>query len=141
MADRANYGYSELKRRALLAKQRLKMGYWQRMYDEKQRALSEMGDSGSGARLVKDLQYEKVRRDESRAFNSDKAKEEEEFYGKVCSILESDENTINPIGQLIDKEEFEKLDADNRQRYILKLSQKFREMRERYYRERASKSV
>ena len=133
MADRANCGYSELKRRALLAKQRLKMGYWQRMYDEKQRALS--------ARLVKDLQYEKVRRDESRAFNSDKAKEEEEFYGKVCSILESDENTINPIGQLIDREEFEKLDADNRQRYILKLSQKFREMRERYYRERASKSV
>ena len=141
MADKADYEYSELKKRALLAKQRLKMGYWQRMYDEKQRALTQMGESGDNVRLVNDLQYEKLRRDESMAYNSVKANEEEIFYDKVCSILEEDENTTNPIGQLINKEEFDKLDSDNRQRYILKLSQKFREMRERYYRERASKSV
>lgn len=140
MADKSNYEYSELKKRALLAKQRLKMGYWQRMYEEKQRALAELGKSADGERLVHDLQHERVLRDEHKALDADKATKEELFYNKVCSILEHDENTLNPIGQLIDRKEFEKLDENNRQRYILQLSQKFREMRERYYRERAGKS-
>ena len=128
--------YSELKKRAMLAKQRLKMGYWQKMYDEKQRALDKVGD----ARQVNELTQEKVRRDELRAMNARGADEEELFYCKVCAILEKDENTTNPIGQLIDKSEFDRLDDNNRQRYILTLAQKFREMRERYYRERAGKS-
>ena len=128
--------YSELKKRAMLAKQRLKMGYWQKMYDEKQRALDKVGD----VRQVNELTQEKVRRDELRAMNARGADEEELFYCKVCAILEKDENTTNPIGQLIDKSEFDRLDDNNRQRYILTLAQKFREMRERYYRERAGKS-
>ena len=33
--------YSELKKRALLAKQRLKMGYWQRMEEEKEKKKEE----------------------------------------------------------------------------------------------------
>lgn len=140
MADKANKEYSELKRRALLAKQRLKMGYWQRMYEEKQKTLDQIGNNGNSVRLVNDLQLEKVRRDENKALDSEKADEEELFYCKVCNILENDENATNPIGQLIDRNEFERLDADNRQRYILKLAQKFREMRERYYRERTGKS-
>lgn len=140
MADKANGEYSELKKRALLAKQRLKMGYWQKMYDEKMRALGEMGECGDKVRLVNDLQLEKVRRDENKALCAARADEEEQFYGKVCAILEEDENVTNPIGRLIDRDEFEKLDTDNRQRYILELSRKFREMRERYYRERVGKS-
>lgn len=132
--------YSELKKRAMLAKQRLKMGYWQRMYDEKQRALDKVGDSMGGVRQVNELTQEKVRRDELRAMNACGADEEELFYCKVCAILEKDENTTNPIGQLIDRNEFDRLDESNRQRYILMLAQKFRDMRERYYRERAGKS-
>ena len=140
LTDKPIKEYGELKRRALLAKQRLKMGYWQRMEDERQKALDEMGKGGESEKLVRELQQEKVRRDEHRALCTDKAEEEELFYTKVCTILERDENTINPIGQLIDREEFERLDENNRQRYILCLSRKFREMRERYYRERAGKS-
>ena len=133
--------YSELKKRALIAKQRLKMGYWQKMCDERDRALEQMGNSEESVRIVRECQQDKVRRDEHKALGYDAAQRDEAFYGKVCDILERDENTLNPIGQLIDKNEFEKLDADNRQRYILQLSQKFRQMRERYYRERAGKSV
>ena len=133
--------YSELKKRALLAKQRLKMGYWQKMCDEREKALEHMGGGEENARLVHDLQQEKVRRDEHKALGYDAAAQDEAFYGKVCAILEQDENTLNPIGQLIDRTQFETLDTDNRQRYILQLSQKFREMRERFYRERAGKSV
>ena len=140
MTDKSTNGYSELKRRALLAKQRLKMGYWQRMYEERQKTLEEMSGNGDSERLVRDLHHEKVKRDEHRALCADKADEEELFYCKVCAILEKDENATNPIGQLIDKSEYERLDADNRQRYVLRLAQKFREMRERYYRERVGKS-
>ena len=140
MANTVKKEYSELKKRALLAKQRLKMGYWQRMYEERQQALREIGQSDESVRLVRDLQQEKVRRYEHIALCCDKAEEEELFYNKVCSILEQDENATNPIAQLIDRVEFERLDNDNRQRYILRLSQKFREMRERYYRERVGKS-
>ena len=140
MAERAKE-YSELKKRALLAKQRLKMGYWQKMCDERQKTLEQMGNTGESARIVHDLVSEQVRRDEHKALGYGAAAEEEAFYGKVCAILEQDENTLNPIGQLIDRGEFDALDADNKQRYILRLSQKFREMRERYYRERTGKSV
>ena len=132
--------YSELKKRALLAKQRLKMGYWQRMEEEKEKNLTKLGETDENIRVVQELAQQKVRRDEHKALCADKADAEELFYCKVCSILERDENTINPIGQLIDKAEFERLDEGNRQRYILRLAQKFRDMRERYYRERSGKS-
>lgn len=140
MADKAKKEYSELKKRALLAKQRLRMGYWQSMEEERQKTLAQMGETGKNVKLVRELQQEKVRRDEDKILYTDKAAEEELFYGKVCAILERDENTMNPIGQLIDRNEFERLDENNRQRYILQLSQKFRQMRERYYRERSGKS-
>lgn len=132
MADKTKKEYSELKKRALLAKERLKMGYWQRLLEEKRNA--------SGDTLYESicLLQEKVRRDEQKLLCADKATEEERFYDKVCAILEQDENTLDPIGQLIDRDEYERLGADNRQRYILQLSQKFREMRERYYREKRS---
>ncbi|MDE6398169.1 MAG: hypothetical protein K2L51_02500 [Clostridiales bacterium] len=140
MAERAKE-YSELKKRALLAKQRLKMGYWQKMCDERRKTLEQMGNTGESERIVHDLVNEQVRRDEHKALGYNAVEEEEVFYGKVRAILERDENTLNPIGQVIDRGEFDALDADNKQRYILRLSQKFREMRERYYRERAGKSV
>ncbi len=140
MANKAGYEYSELKRRALLAKERLKMGYWQRMCDEKEKALEKIGNSNDNVRLITDLQHEKFKRDEHKALNCEKANEEEEFYVKVCSILENDENSMNPIGQLINRDEFDKMDEGNKQRYILQLARKFGEMRERYYRERNGKS-
>lgn len=133
-------GYSELKKRALIAKQRLKMGYWQKMYEERERAIRELGGTGNEERIVRDLQQEKVRRDQNRALCAEQADKEELFYCKVCAILDEDENVTNPIGQLIDQGEYDRLDEANRQRYILQLAQKFREMRERYYRERTGKS-
>lgn len=132
--------YSELKKRALLAKQRLKMGYWQQAREEKQKALENVGDGNVNERSVYELTQEKLRRDEHKALYSSVFDEEELFYSKVCALLERDENATNPIGQLIDRNEYDRLDEGNRQRYILKLAQKFREMRERYYRERTGKS-
>ena len=140
MAEKAKKEYGALKKRAMLAKQRLKMGYWQKMLEERQRALGELGASDESVQLVQSLQREQVRRDEQKALSAVRADEEESFYAKVRSILDEDENATNPIGRLIDHSCFEQLDENNKQLYILRLAEKFRQMRDRYYRERASKA-
>ena len=140
MADKAKKEYGALKKRAMLAKQRLKMGYWQKMVEERQKALGELGKSEENVQLVQSLQREKVKRDEQKVLSAVRADEEELFYAKVRSILEEDENATNPIGRLIDRNRFEQLDENNKQLYILRLAEKFRQMRDRYYRERAGKA-
>ncbi len=107
---------SELKKRARLAKQRLKMGY----RDDLGASRGDIG-SGSSARLAAGYGQ------------TDYA--DEQLYQRVCNILDEDATTINPIGQLIDNDLYYSLDPSSRQRYILELSNKFRELKERYVRE------
>ncbi len=105
----------ELKKRAWLAKQRLKMGYWD--------SLEKSGREPSVA-----VHY---------AVQSDgPSKTDDAMYKKVCDILDRDETTMNPIGQLIDSSVYDALDPPSKQRYILELSNKFRELKERYYKEK-----
>lgn len=59
------------------------------------------------------------------------------LYNKVCKILEEDRIIINPINELIDKKYYDSLSLESKQRYILDLSDKYREMKERYDREHA----
>lgn len=127
---------SEIKRRALLAKQRLKMGYWQRMQDEQSR----MADATKNSALIESARSARLREfemDSRRALGDDFAERDERLYGKVRDMLDKDENVTDPIGRLVDRDIFDKLDADNRQRYILELSAKFRELKERYYKEKS----
>ncbi|MCH5157581.1 MAG: hypothetical protein J1F33_00140 [Clostridiales bacterium] len=120
----------ELKKRAWLAKQRLKMGYWDSVRREKAQAEIDGVDSRtvaavfSRSRLIRDSEP------------TEATVLEEKLYRRVCEILDSDETAINPIGQLIDGEVYSSLDAAGKQRYVLELSTKFRELRERYIRER-----
>lgn len=130
----ANNEKSELKRRALLAKQRMKMGYWQKMQEERKELMSQSNDS-SRLQVLSSLQRSDYVRGASMVLNRDKADKEEQLYKKVCSILSSSEIVTNPIGQLVDREVYDNMDDLNRQRYILELSQKFRELRDRYYAE------
>ncbi len=114
----------ELKKRAWLAKQRLKMGYWDSVR-------SDEGTFANGAEV------KPTRVPINSAVSVSKRNlSDERMYERVCEMLDRDEATLNPIGQLIDGEVYNKLDATARQRYILELSNKFRELKERYYRER-----
>ena len=127
---------SEIKRRALLAKQRLKMGFWQRMQDEQSR----MADATKNSALIESARSARLREfemDSRRALGDDFAERDERLYGKVRDMLDKDEDVTDPIGRLVDRDVFDKLDADNRQRYILELSAKFRELKERYYKEKS----
>lgn len=128
----------ELKKRALLAKQRLRMGYWQRL--ERERAEMERTRDDLDERSIEELQRAQYRRDTMKAIDGDRAKREEKMYEKVCKILDTDSDTLSPIGQLIDKELYGKLDEFGRQKYVLELAEKFRELSRRYYLEHAGKS-
>lgn len=140
MGRKAKKPKTELKKRALLAKQRLRMGYWKTMTEEKVQMLSEMGINYNTVQLVKGIQQAKLDRDVKKMINSSQALKDEIFYSRVREVLDKDEYTINPIGQLVDHEVYDSLDEENKQRYILELSKKFREMRDRYYQERVSKT-
>ena len=118
----------ELKKRAWLAKQRLKMGYWESV--KRDECASEID---GGRQTVADG---KIRIMHDISASSRVSARDEKMYQKVCEILDRDEATINPIGQLIDDELYNSLDPAARGRYILELSNKFRELKDRYYRER-----
>ena len=112
----------ELKRRCWLAKQRLKMGYFESRQDVAQDAPAEPIAAYSMRTRFAEV--------------ATTSAADEKMYRRVCDILDSNEITLNPIGQLIEREVYDGLDAAGKQRYILELSEKFREMQERYYRER-----
>ena len=118
----------ELKKRCWLAKQRLKMGYW----DSLKRDQSDADEVDVRSMAV---EYASRTREVDGTAHAPSA-EEERMYRKVCEILDSSEVTMNPIGQLIDRAVYDGLDPAGKQRYILELSEKFRELQARYYREK-----
>ena len=61
---------------------------------------------------------------------------EQALYNKVCQMLDEDRIIINPINELVDKKYYDTLSIESKQRYILELSEKYRQMKERYDRER-----
>ncbi|MBD5131654.1 MAG: hypothetical protein HDT28_03560 [Clostridiales bacterium] len=115
----------ELKKRCWLAKQRLKMGYWEAVKSDR---LQQSDVAATKAVYAEDRA--RYAPNDTRLSVLD-----EKMYRKVCDILDSDEVATNPIGQLIDREVYEGLDAGGKQRYILELSEKFRELKARYYNE------
>ena len=124
--------YSELKKRAMLAKQRLKMGYWQNLLQERDDLISLNCNTERAKAVAEELRRKKFTRDNLLSLNSEQAKEDEELFEKVCKMLDKDDDPINPIGMLIDREVYDKLDAMGKQKYVLHLSKKYREMKERY---------
>ena len=132
--------YSELKKRALLAKQRLKMGYWNKLDKEREEFLKREGNSLENERKIKEIQRARFIRENIECINKSEITEREKMYVKVCEILDSDEDTCNPIGQLVDYDKYNSLDESGKQRYILWLSKEYNELKQRYYQERLIKS-
>ncbi len=128
--------YSELKKRAMLAKQRLKMGYWQTLLKERDDLITLGGGTTQAKISAESVARSQFERDNRISMEKSEAVEDEILYEKVKRMLEKDEDIANPIGQLIDNEQYSNMDAMAKQRYILYLSKKYREMRERYFAEK-----
>lgn len=64
----------------------------------------------------------------ARTFNT----HDQELYERVCKILLSDQVIINPIQELVDKKVYSALSLEAKQRYILDLTEKYKQMKLRF---------
>ena len=104
---------SELKKLARSAKNRLKKGYWQ---------------GSSASESIPSW------REEGIGYAA-----EEEMYAKVREMLSGDECVIDPIGRLIDRDRFDEMTFEEKNRYVLELSKIYIRLKDRYYREKNRK--
>ena len=61
--------------------------------------------------------------------------EDEEFYQRVKSLIDEYGDVCDALGRLTDKEKFNSLSYEGKQRYMLELSERYRKAKERYYSE------
>ncbi|HEY8443657.1 MAG TPA: hypothetical protein VIL24_02530 [Clostridia bacterium] len=124
----------ELRKLAQSAKARLKSGYWTAVKQERELARQKALEEGRTSMID---EYYKTKHDrEIKATINSVNNSDEILYKKVCEILDKDEDIINPVNCLIDKEKYEQMDFVSRQRYLLMLMSKYSELKERYYREK-----
>lgn len=114
------------------AKKRLKQGFWQNYQQNLDQQLIRAKESGISTSKVKEYYSCKISEDIRNTKD-----EFEEFYKKVKIILDSEGEVSNAIGRLTDKEYFDRLDYEEKQRYTLNLSEKYLQAVERYRKEKA----
>ena len=124
----------DLKTFAKEAKIRFKRGFWKNYNENKERKIEEAKEKGYSETDAIKIQTEKAKREIKTQF--DKKSLDDILYEKAVSIFESDEIILNPIKRLIDEEVFSSLSEGEKQRYILDLTQKFNQFKERYEREK-----
>ena len=112
------------------AKKRLKAGFWQNYQKDLSANLERAERAGISTSKVKQYYAERVSENiKSREVGK------EEFYLKVKKLLSEFGEVSDAIGRLTDKEYFDTLSYEQKQRYTLELSQKYIKAKERYYKE------
>ena len=121
-----------IKEYAKEAKTRMKSGFWDDVKTKRQSDVETAAIQGKNTDVVFCEYREVLKR---KIFDPD-SKEDEELYRKVCGLLSQNSVVINPIGALADKEKMRAMSESAKQHYIFELSKKFKEMKERYYKEK-----
>ena len=114
-----------LREEARLAKRRIKSGFWQGCevdFSEKKEKAREQGLNESKAgRFFKTQVEAKI-----------EGKREDEFYLRVKEMLLSEGEVSDAIGRLTDREYYDTLSYEEKQRYTLNLSEKYLRALERF---------
>lgn len=118
------------------AKNRLKNGFWQNYQHDLNEELKKAEMQGISTSKVKEYYYQKVSGDIKNVKT-----DVEEFYLKVKRLLDTEGEVSNAIGRLTDKEVFDKLSYEEKQRYTLELSEKYIKAVERYNMEKSIKTT
>ncbi|MCQ2399332.1 MAG: hypothetical protein MJ072_02375 [Clostridia bacterium] len=120
------------------AKRRLKSGFWESYRSEAE--LRKKKAETEGIAVSKVVEYNAFERRE-RMKNSVGEDGDENFYKKVKAILDESGETEDVIIRLVDKAEYLSLSYEQRQRYMLSLSEKYLVALERYKKERALSAI
>lgn len=121
---------TSIKELAKEAKERIKNGYWQKSKEELEKSLKLAKNNGLNESKVVEFYREKVKSD---ILGSD---ENDAFYLKVKEILDKYGEVSDMLGRLADKDYIATLSYEQRQRYFLDLSSKYREALIRYKKEK-----
>lgn len=119
-----------LKDYAKEAKRRMKSSFWQDYKEKVSNEMSKAEESGESSSKIA-LYYQNKASITVKGVKSD----EEEFYQKVKNLLSTLGEVSDAIGRLTDKDYFNSLSYDQKQRYTLELSAKYVKAKERYYKE------
>ena len=114
------------------AKKRLKSGFWERYRENLEKELEEAKTIGVPESKVREYFTYTVTNG-----IEEKKDSEQDFYIKVKTLLDSEGEVSNVIGRLTDKEYFETLSYEEKQRYNLTLSERYLKALERYKKEKA----
>ena len=117
-----------LREEARLAKRRIKSGFWKECkenFSEKKEKAREQGLNESKAGRFFKTQVEA----------QIEGKKEDEFYLRVKEMLLSQGEVSDAIGRLTDREYYDTLTYEEKQRYNLSLSEKYLRALERFRRE------
>ena len=121
-----------LKDYAKEAKARMKSGFWQDIIEQRKYDVQMAAEQGKSTDVV----FKEYREILTRKIFENKTEEDEILYQKVCELLSQNKVITNPIGLLADQRKMNSMTAHGKQNYIFELSKKFKEMKERYYKER-----
>ena len=109
---------SSLREEARRAKRRIKTGFWAECQENMDEHLEKAREQG--------LNESKVGRFFAAQVTAQiEGKKEDEFYLRVKEMLLSEGEVSNAIGRLTDKEYYETLSYEEKQRYTLTLSEKY----------------
>ncbi len=118
-----------IKLKARQAKQRLKSNFWEdckRQLDEEQIAAKSQGlNENKVSAYVK-----------TKVKTTISGEKQDEFYLKVKRLLDTEGEVSDAIGRLTDREIYEKLSYEEKQRYNLELSAKYVSALEKYRKEK-----
>ena len=126
-----NQELKSLKQYCREAKKRLKSGFWQNYRKNLSEELARAEQRGIASSKVKEYYAYKVSGDIKNTKD-----EFNEFYVKVKKLLDEEGEVSNAIGRLTDKEYFETLSYEEKQRYTLSLSEQYLKAVERYKKEK-----
>lgn len=120
---------SSIRMLANLAKQRMKMGnYKEIVATPKDSFTSAVSASTYFLCNARALRKEYVKAEIVTLQNNDK-----DFETKVVNILKNGDMLFNPIGQLVDNQEFSKMNEYQKQQYVLSLCEKYNRVKQDYY--------
>lgn len=119
----------DIKDMARAAKQRLKNNFWdecKKNFDEKTVNARELGLNEG--KVINSLK--------GRVKSEIKGEKQDEFYLKVKKLLDAEGEVSDAIGRLTDREVYDRLSYEERQRYTLQLSGKYLQALEKYRKEK-----
>ncbi len=124
-------GRSEVKRMAKIAKARLKSGFW----ETQKVVIGQKTGTGDEAVFVDDVMREYCKA--NYVVKRSKTRDElidESIYETVCQIIDEDDG-LNPLGRLINRQHYNTLGDAERQNYVFDLSERYNRLSQRYLHE------